>query len=78
MSVSGYPIEERQFSGHLTLCRIKLFKAAKRIAAAVEQFKNVSLGTFKAESVCVFKSELTREGPVYTLLSKTDLQNPKS
>jgi 2'-5' RNA ligase len=74
MSRAGYPIEERQFSGHLTLCRVKLLKAAKRIDAVLDQFADTSLGTFKADSLCVYKSELTREGPVYTLLSKSKLQ----
>jgi 2'-5' RNA ligase len=71
----GFPPEDREFSGHLTLARIKGFKAAKRLSLAAGDFKNIDLGTFTAESVQIYKSQLTPDGSVYTLVGKCELKN---
>ena len=69
----GVPIEERNFSGHLTLCRIKSFRAAKRLGEVAKKYAETEIGQFEADSVRVYKSQLTREGSVYTVLSEIKL-----
>jgi 2'-5' RNA ligase len=75
---AGWPREEREFSGHLTLCRIKSFKAAKRISQTANQYAKVPLGLQEIDAICVYKSQLTPEGPVYTLLQKSELGTQNS
>lgn len=70
----GKPEQEREFTGHLTLCRIRNPKAGLKLADMVEQYKNFNLGFVDVESISVYQSELTPKGPVYTLLGNYKLQ----
>ncbi len=71
---AGWPAEEREFSGHLTLARIKNPKAGFKIAQLAERYKNFKIGTLAVNSICVYKSQLTPDGPVYTLLGNYKLK----
>ncbi|MDO8301740.1 MAG: RNA 2',3'-cyclic phosphodiesterase [Sedimentisphaerales bacterium] len=75
---AGWPKEEREFAGHLTLCRIKSFKAAKKLTQTAAQYAGVPLGSQKIDAICIYKSQLTPEGPVYTLLQKSELRTQNS
>ena len=63
----------KKFSGHLTLCRIKNSKAARAAMRVAKEHENVEMGSFFADSVRIYKSELTSEGPEYTLISTSTL-----
>lgn len=65
--------ENRRFSGHLTLCRIKSRKGARVITQELKDYPEGDVWSEVVESVCVYKSDLTNAGPVYTLLSKSYL-----
>jgi len=65
---AGWPREGRQFSGHLTLCRIRNVKAGEKLAAAAKQYTDYDLGTVEAASLCVYESQLKPQGPIYTRL----------
>jgi 2'-5' RNA ligase len=69
----GWPKEGRKFSAHLTLCRIRNVKAGLKLAKVAEQFKDFDLGVTRCDSMCVFESQLTPEGPVYTPLGRFKL-----
>jgi 2'-5' RNA ligase len=71
---AGWPKEGRQFSGHLTLCRIRNSKAGEKVAKLAEQYKDYDLGTVRGEAVCVYESQLRPEGPIYTRLGNYKLQ----
>ena len=77
-ATAGWPKEAREFAGHLTLCRIKSFKAAKKLPPAAAHYANVPLGSQKIDAICVYKSQLTPDGPVYTLLQKSELRRQNS
>ncbi len=64
----GWPREQRKFSAHLTLCRIRNARAGVKIAKLAGQYKDFSLGAMSADSVSVYRSELTPKGPIYTVL----------
>ena len=72
---AGWPKEGRQFSGHLTLCRIRNAKAGEKLAKLAEQYKEYDLATIRADSVYVYESQLRPEGPVYTRLGNYRLQS---
>ncbi|MBN2590462.1 MAG: RNA 2',3'-cyclic phosphodiesterase [Sedimentisphaerales bacterium] len=74
LAFAGWPEENRKFEGHLTLCRIKNSQAGVKLAQLAKEYKDYSLDVVEVDSVCVFQSELTPHGPVYTLLGKYNLQ----
>jgi len=66
----GFAKEQRPFSAHLTLARIKDDRPGKQLAEVITGFGKVDAGTITADAVCLYKSQLTSDGPVYTLLRK--------
>jgi 2'-5' RNA ligase len=77
----GYASEERPFSPHLTIGRVGSHVSEidfQRMLAVLEGTRVNTLGTFRVESVEIFKSDLKPEGPVYshlyTLPMKTNLE----
>jgi 2'-5' RNA ligase len=68
--------ENRPFSPHLTLARIRRNSSpdlTRQVGETLSQFKVDSLGSFPVQSVHLFKSELTPKGPIYTFLFSTPL-----
>ncbi len=76
MAVHGFPRENRKFSPHLTLARIRSPKNRQELIRLVdiESPRTNGLGNFKVSSVDLMQSNLTPQGPVYTLLSRVGLQ----
>jgi len=74
LAQSGYPREEREFSAHLTLCRVNHPIAGLKMGEAIAQFSHLKLGSIAAESLCVYQSQLTPAGPTYTLLGDFKLK----
>lgn len=71
---AGFKAERRQFSAHLTLCRIKNASAGRKLGGIVAEYSDLALGSMAINSVCVYRSDLTKTGPVYTLISKSELR----
>jgi RNA 2',3'-cyclic 3'-phosphodiesterase len=68
----GFPSEERPFSPHLTLGRVKRDASARdrqAIGEMLAQAQAHDLGECHVEGVCVMKSELRPVGSVYTRLA---------
>jgi len=70
----GFGSDDKKFSGHLTLCRVKHPAAGRKLEAVIGEYRDFRFGIVKADSVCVYKSELTSAGPVYTLISRSMLR----
>jgi 2'-5' RNA ligase len=73
----GYESEERGFSPHLTIGRVKQNVTAteqQRIRRALEETKIDSLGTARVDSVHLYKSDLKPTGSVYTRLYSAPLK----
>jgi 2'-5' RNA ligase len=70
---AGYPKEDREFSAHLTICRVRNPKAGFKLAEAAKQFEKLKLGSVSADAVCVYQSQLTPQGPIYTQLASFKL-----
>jgi 2'-5' RNA ligase len=72
----GYPLEDRPFSPHLTVGRIKREARSDDravIGRAVESFPATELGVLRAEDVRLIKSDLRPDGPLYTTLATAPL-----
>jgi 2'-5' RNA ligase len=73
----GYESEERGFSPHLTIGRVKQNVTAteqQTIRRALEETRIDSLGTARVDSVHLYKSDLKPTGSVYTRMYSAQLR----
>ena len=73
----GYQQEERAFSPHLTIGRVRQNLSAfalQKVRAALEGTKIGELGTARVAAVHLYKSDLQPDGSVYTKLFSTPLK----
>ncbi len=70
----GFEREDRKFSPHLTLARVKFLKPRDNWPALIEGIRDVKLGGFTADHVSLMKSELRQDGAVYTEMGRAELQ----
>jgi len=74
----GIPPDKKPFNPHLTLGRVK--KQARSndyrdITATLSRANIGKIATFKVEHIALIRSELTRQGPIYTPVTKIRLQS---
>src|SRR5262245_39565515 len=74
LELGCYRREERGYTPHLTLGRVKGQAAAEPLAAAVKQFERWQGGQSQVREVLVMGSELRAAGPEYTVLSRAPLR----
>jgi 2'-5' RNA ligase len=74
MAELSFPPEDRPFSPHLTLGRVRSPRGRAGLAQALEKHQGVEIGTFQAQEVILFRSELRPSGAVYTKLGEFPLQ----
>jgi 2'-5' RNA ligase len=69
----GFKKEERKYSAHLTIGRVRSFK---RIASTLEAMRTVGFegSSFRISEVDLMKSNLLKTGAVYTVLHRIQLQ----
>ncbi len=70
----GFPKEERSFTPHFTIGRIKIPKGIEKLSEAVEQIGFVT-EEFDVNEVVVIRSQLNLAGAIYTPLKKITLEN---
>ncbi|MCX5894629.1 MAG: RNA 2',3'-cyclic phosphodiesterase [Proteobacteria bacterium] len=68
LATIGFPGEKRPYAPHLTLGRVKESRGKKMLGEVIEQFKHEDGGSFTADTVVFFKSDLLPTGPVYSAL----------
>ena len=74
LSAAGWGGDKKQFAGHLTLCRIKKPQAGRILKEFIKDYSDLNLGSLPVDSICVYKSELTSSGPIYTVISTNSLK----
>lgn len=62
---------------HLTLARVKTSRGKEKLQEFVKMFENQEFGTMAVGKFILFESELTREGPVYTVVKEFGLRYTK-
>ncbi len=73
----GYESEERDFSPHLTIGRVRQNASSgdvHKIRTALEGCRVGALGSARVDAIHLFKSELRPEGSIYTKLFSAPLQ----
>lgn len=77
LSEQGFHVENRPFSPHLTLARIKKVKDIKKFQLFVEEFTSFMLGGVVLEKVVLYESLLSSRGPTYIPLHIYHLKTRK-
>ncbi len=72
LALLGYEKDERSFRGHLTLARIKTTGAAKHLEKIITDRDFTINAPFTASGLTLFKSKLTPEGAIYTVLREVN------
>jgi 2'-5' RNA ligase len=71
---AGWAAENRAFTAHLTLCRIKSASAGFALAAAIEPYSETLFGNVWVDSIVVYESRLSAAGPAYYVVSRSPLR----
>lgn len=75
LSQLGYRREDRPYSPHITLGRTKSDGPLAALSQALEEHADWEGGESPVHEVLLMSSELTREGPLYTVLGRAPLGN---
>ena len=70
MAELSFPPEDRPFSPHLTMGRVRSPRGRVGLTQAIEKHQGVPIGSFQAQEVILFQSELRPSGAVYTKLKE--------
>lgn len=73
LAAVGFAADNRKFSVHLTLCRIKNRHAGSALTKLVADITETNFGPLYIDSLCLYKSDLTDQGPEYTLMHRASL-----
>lgn len=73
LAQAGWAPEHRAYAAHLTLCRINDPKAGRRLAEACQEYRTTFIGPVSIDEVVVYESRLSREGAIYTAVSRCPL-----
>ena len=74
MTAMGFDREERAFSPHLTLARIKYLRPGYSWQQAIESIKDIRLAGFDVDHISLMRSDLKPSGAVYTELGRARLK----
>ena len=74
LELGCYRREERGYTPHVTLGRVRAVDDPAALAAVVQQFAKWQGGQTQVREVLVMSSEIGPEGPEYTVLSRAKLQ----
>ena len=75
LSGLGFPRETRPFAPHLTLGRIKSVRDKNRLRNELQSIRKIEPRTFEVRSIKLYKSQLTPEGSLYTVLEEFNLKH---
>ncbi len=81
LSLLGFAIERRPFTPHLTLARLRDWASAderRKLGQLIADTKFGAAYTIKVDAINLVKSQLTREGAIYSRISSIGLKKPLS
>ena len=73
LDLGCYRREERQYTPHITLGRVKGERPSEEFAAVMQKKRTWSAGESPVEEVLVMSSQLTPQGPIYAVLGRAPL-----
>jgi len=69
----GMSKEQRKFTPHLTICRIRSQVDKSKLDEKLNKFKSAEFGNIEVKELILFESKLYRDGPNYIPLKKFEL-----
>lgn len=66
---------EKEFVPHLTIARVKYVHNKEGLKKFIEKYNDFEFAKFTAEKVSLMKSELRKEGPIYTEIKNFPLSD---
>jgi len=74
LSNDGFPREDKEFSGHITIGRVKFIRDKNNF---IQILKRIEVNNFTQEvgSIDLMESKLTPDGPIYNITAKFPLLN---
>jgi len=81
LAILGFTPEARAFSPHLTLARVRDRASSderQRLGQLIASTKFETAYTFLVEAISLMRSQLTREGAIYSQISSVELGKPLS
>ncbi len=73
LSVLGFPTEDRPFTPHLTLGRVRSNKKFLGLTHKIQGLKDINFTPFTVNELILYKSTLRPEGAIYTPLRRLPL-----
>lgn len=70
----GFPKEDRPFRAHVTIGRVREERDAGKLPQMLHEVDAGKFGSIRVASVALMKSDLRREGPIYTMISEIPLR----
>lgn len=70
----GFEKEEREFSAHMTLGRVRSSYQVSKLSRAVQEYTMKDVLPQTVKKITLFQSTLTPQGPVYTALQEIPFQ----
>ena len=77
----GFAPERRRFTPHLTLARLRdraSLEERQRIGQLIAETKFESIHNFPVDAISLMRSQLTREGAIYSQIESVELGKPLS
>ena len=74
-AAAGFSREERPFSPHLTLARVRDPDAGRRLARALPAVPSEPFGTLAVASIVLYRSDLGPRGADHTELLRAELES---
>ncbi len=71
----GFARENRNFTPHITIARVKSGRNAREMAEFLERLSEKGFGTCKIDSVRLKQSMLSRSGPTYSILAEVKAED---
>lgn len=76
MKKLGFEPEKRGYSPHITLGRVKSPKNVQKLVRILDAQRQFHAGKFRATEIHLIRSVLSSEGPTYSTLFSSQLQEP--
>jgi 2'-5' RNA ligase len=73
LDLGCYRREERKYTPHITIGRVRTDRPNDALASALAKHAGWQAGQTSVSEILVLSSELTPDGPVYTVLSRARL-----
>lgn len=71
-----FPPEEREFTPHLTIGRVRSLRGWDRVLAVLKEYEQSSFGESTVDQVILYQSDLRPNGAIYSPLGGVPLRDP--